>query len=152
MHNNKEQGPHDSQPPPPTRNVEPALRKRGMGERHLVDHHLDGLVLLYFTREMEGTIGAARKRINEQLGMSYIVKSINFLGDSDNNLTEVCVLRKFVRWFVYKISTVKAKDRIIGDQYIDANPFIPRWDDVGLISQLVQEQRKPKHIKRILDQ
>lgn len=143
---------HDQRPPPPPAPSEPQLRKRGTSDRHLIDHHLEGLELLYFTREMEGTIGAARTKINEHIGMNYVVKSINFLGDSDNNLTEVCVPHKFARWFAHKVSTIKAADRVIGDQYIDCNPFVPKWDDVELIPQKVQEQRRPRHIKKILDQ
>lgn len=91
------------------------------------------MVLLYFTREMEGSISAAKAKINDHIGMSHIVKSINFLGDSDNNLTEVCVPHKFARWFVHKVITIKVADRVLGDHYIDWNPFVPRWDDAELI-------------------
>lgn len=76
------------------------LLKRGTGESSLIDHHLQGLTLLYFKRDKEGSIGECRAEINEQVGRRHIVKSINFLGDSDNNITEVLVSSKFARWFV----------------------------------------------------
>lgn len=101
---------------------------------------------------MEGTIVATREKINEQIGMNHIVKSIKFLGDSDNNLTEVCVPTKFARWFGHKVSNVKTDDRILGDQCIECNPLVPRWDDTEYIPKNVQEQRKPRHVNKILDQ
>lgn len=52
-----------------------------------MERYLDGLVLLYFTREMVGIIGATRTKMNKKIGMSNVVKSINFIGDNDNNLT-----------------------------------------------------------------
>lgn len=142
----------DQQPPLPPSPVEPMLRKRGTGDKRLIDHHLDGLIMLYFTHEMEGSIGATRAKLSEQIGMNHIVKSINFLGDSDNKLTEVCVPRKFARWFSHNISTVREEERVIGNQYIDGKPFLPRWDDAELIPTAAQIQRRPRHVKKVLDQ
>lgn len=142
----------DARRRPPPNTEAPPLRKRGTGDRQIVDHHLDGSVSLYFTREMKGSIVAARAEINEYIGINYVVKSINFLGDREKNLTEVCVLRKFARWFRYMISTITAEDRVLGKEYVDCNPFIPVWDNVDLTPKAVQQQRKPRHVKKILDQ
>lgn len=41
---------------------------------------------------------------------------------------------------------------MIGVEYEDCNPFTPFWDNRELIPQTVQQQRKPRHVKKILDQ
>lgn len=43
-------------------------------------------------------------------------------------------------------------DRVLGDEYVACNPFIPRRDNLALIPSKVQVQRNPQHVKRILDQ
>lgn len=82
---------------------------------------------------MEGNIGAARANIKEHICMNHIIKSINFLGDSDNNITEVCIPRKLARWFVYKVRTIQAEDRVLGVHYADCKPFTSIWDNVELM-------------------
>lgn len=76
----------------------------------------------------------ARAKINENIGMNYVVKIINFLGYSDRNITEVCVPRKLARWFSYKVSTIQVEDRVLGEQYVECNPFTtPIRDNFELI-------------------
>lgn len=49
----------------------------------MIDYHLEGLTLVYFRREMEGSIGEMRTRISEQIDMKHVVKSIKFIGEYD---------------------------------------------------------------------
>lgn len=124
-----------------------------MDDRKLLDHHLDGLVLLYFSREMEGSIVETRSRIHEQVGMGHLIKSMNFLGDYDNNVTEICIPSKFARWFIAQVGKVRNEDRVLGDPYpMDCNPLTPRWDDMDEMSPEVCRKRAPRHIKKIMDQ
>lgn len=123
-----------------------------MDDRKLIYHHLDGLVLLYFTRKMGGSIVETRNKIHEHVDMSHLVKSINLLGDYDKKITEVCVLRKFARWFTTQINKVHPEDRVLEDPYPSCNQFIPQWDDMEKITPEVQRKRTPRHVKKALDQ
>lgn len=75
---------------------------------------------------MEGSIDETRNKINTKKGTSYIVKSLNFLGDQGNNLTEICVPQKYARWIISQISKVKKDERVIGDHYGECYQFVPR--------------------------
>lgn len=145
---------HDQAPPPyqPAEPHKSTLRRRGLDDRRIIDHHVDGLVLLYFAREMEGSIVETRTKIHEQVGMSHLVKSINFLGDHDNNLTEIFILGKYARWLPVQLDKIKQQDKILGEHYPECNPFEPRWDDIQLMSTEIKTRRNPRHIKKILDQ
>lgn len=142
----------DQGPTPPPEPTKSTLRRKGTDDRRMIDHHLEGLTLIHFSREMEGSIGETRNKINSQIGMSHIVKSINFMGDYDKNVTEVCVPDKFERWFCAQIAKVEREERVLGDRYMECNPFVTQWDDMELIPLEVRRQRHPRHIKKILDQ
>lgn len=81
-----------------------------------------------------------------------MIKSVNFLGDHDNNITEICVPAKFARWVGYLASKVQDPNRVLGTQYVECNPFIPRWDNIEAISVEVQQKRLPQHVKNLADQ
>lgn len=102
---------------------------------------------------MAGIIVETRTRIHERVVMSHVVKSIKFLGDFDNNLTEICISSKLARCFTEQLSKVRTEYRVLGDPYpIDCNPFIPRWDDMELVAPDIGKRRSPRHVKKILDQ
>lgn len=142
----------DQDPPQLPKNTTLTLCRRGEGDGRLTDHHLDGLVFLYFAKEMEGSIGETKTKINTQIEVSHIFKSIKFLGDHDNNLTEVCVPQKYEHWFVTQISKVKRDERKLSDKYEERNQLVPRWDEMELIPQEVKAQHNPRHVKKIIDQ
>lgn len=119
------------------------LNERGEGDRQLIDYHLTGLTLLYFELDMQGKIGETRAKIGEKLGLKHVDKSLNFLGENDNNITEVCVPSKFARWFAHLASEVTCDDRMLGPQYVNCNQFFPKWDNMAAIPADVQ--RKDTH-------
>lgn len=89
--------------------------------------------------------------LHEQIGIGPLVESINFLGDHDKNLTELCIPEMHVRWILVQLSKIK-KERILGEQYIGCNPFNPCLDDSHLMTEEVKAGRKPRYVKKILDQ
>lgn len=128
------------------------LKRRGDNGNQLIEFHLKGLTLLYFERELQGNIRETREKINEQLNIKHVVKSINFLGDQDNNLTEVCVPARYAKWFSNLINSYCGGDRVLGEQYEECNPILPKWDNIGLMPHDVQKQRLPQHVKHVMDQ
>lgn len=81
-----------------------------------------------------------------------MIKSVKFLGDLDNNITEVCVPAKFARWVGHLASKVTEENRVLGTQYQNCNPLIPRWENIEAIPTDVQRKRLPQHVKNIADQ
>lgn len=102
---------------------------------------------------MEGSIVETGNKINEQVGMGYLVKSVNFLGEYYNKLTEVCIQSKLARWYIVQISKVRMEDRVLEEPYqMDCNPMIQRWDNLELIPPDIQKKRAPRNVKKIMDQ
>lgn len=61
-------------------------------------------------------------------------------------------LKNLARWFAFKVSTIQEEDRVLGEQYVNCKPFTSKWDNVEVMPQTVQQQRKPRHLKKILGQ
>lgn len=45
--------------------------------------------------------------------MKHVFKSLNFLGDNDNKITEVCIPAKYALWFSHLCQTVPERDSTI---------------------------------------
>lgn len=65
---------------------------------------------------MEGSIGEVIANISKHICMHHILKSINFLGDRENNLTEVCVHEVcYVVWT--QGQSDEDEDKVLGVSY-----------------------------------
>lgn len=64
----------------------------------------------------------------------------------------MCIPEKYARWLQVQLNKVKKEENILGEQYIECNPFNPCWDDGHLMTEEVKARRKPRHVKKILDQ
>lgn len=56
--------------------------------------------------ELSGNIGAFREHLEKQLGLVRVIKEINFVGGTDNNVTEVCTLANNVRGILARAESI----------------------------------------------
>lgn len=92
--------------------TESTIKKRGADDRHMIDYHLTGRNLLYFER-MKGNLRETRENISERLGVKHVVKSVYFLVENDNKITEVCATENYASWFAHLGEGITYKDRVL---------------------------------------
>lgn len=94
----------------------------------LIDHHLTGLTLIYFKMAFYGNISEVRKHLENHLGLGRVIKAINFIGDGDNNSTELCILAKNLRAIVARAcpaaaEILKKANRVLCTFYLSLTPI-----------------------------
>lgn len=90
---------------------------------------------LYFIRENRGGIGTVHSLIERQLQLVRAIKGLNFIGDSDNTVTEIVTIQKHAAAIVKANDTLlRANEKsgkrrnILGRHLPECNPYRPIWD------------------------
>lgn len=127
--------------------------------RKLINHNLQGLTSIYFTREKQGNIGMVRPLIERQLKLGRVVRGLNFKGDENNEVTEILTTAKHAQAIIAANETLiqanaksKTRRNILGPNIQQCNQYRPIWSDLEKLSAHQIASRTAHHIRSLVNQ
>lgn len=120
--------------------------------RRLIDYNLSGFCILYFTRIRQGSISEVRGLLERQIQLGRVVKGLDFIGDEENEVTEVVTLAKNAKAFITANTKILQRRRIIGEYLQDHNPYHPKWDPSIKMTPQQRQTRTAGHIRKMVTQ
>lgn len=127
--------------------------------QQIIDHNLQGMTTLYFIREKKGGICMVRSLIECQIQLGWIIKGLNFIGDTDNVVTEIVTPTKHREEIIAdndKIIRANEKSgkrrNILGKHLPQCNPYRRIWDKEKDMKPQQKESRTGNHVRRLVSQ
>lgn len=127
--------------------------------RRLINHNLQGLTTLYFVREKQGSIGMVRSLIERQLELGRVIKGLNFIGDDENEVTEIITTTKHGKAIIAANDNLlqmnakkKVRRNILGPFIQECNPYSPIWTNLEEMSPQQRVSRTAHHIRKLVNQ